>query len=301
MDTLEAVDIVSSYMLRASDALRTSQGSDLVLRALNNAKKFAQRRHDFELNRVQVDVTVSPLPTGGDISTAVLHGTATSVSVKKIERPYLQLTTGEFYPCHFISQNSYADFLRKRIDTGTININVAATQPLLTNQDRRVIQAGVNKLYLVPEITTPQVLVLDVIQWLPDYGFIRTGLSTSTSANNLVASAATFTTWAMAIGQRVVNTTTGASALITGITSQTQLALSANIFTVGDSFSIQTGITSDFFMDNAFDYLMYRAIAELNFFLKEDQRVSISQGKMQESWDSVIAWDSTLVPQTLED
>lgn len=58
-----------------------------------------------------------------------------------------------------------------------------------------------------------------------------------------------------------------------------------------DNSTVQT----DFLLEYCSDYLLYRMITELNFFLKEDQRVSISQAKMTEAWTNVIAWNDCLI------
>ena len=52
--------------------------------------------------------------------------------------------------------------------------------------------------------------------------------------------------------------------------------------------------TTDFFLDYTYDFLMYKALEELNFYLKEDQRVPISQQRMEKLWLDAVAWDNGL-------
>jgi len=58
---------------------------------------------------------------------------------------------------------------------------------------------------------------------------------------------------------------------------------------------------SDFLLDFAFDWLMYRAIYELNFFLKEDERVMISTKLINDAWDAIVKWNSELVAASVDD
>jgi hypothetical protein len=55
---------------------------------------------------------------------------------------------------------------------------------------------------------------------------------------------------------------------------------------------------TNFLLEYAFDFLMYRSILELNFFIKEEERFQVTQKMLDESWNSVIAWDSHLISPT---
>lgn len=55
------------------------------------------------------------------------------------------------------------------------------------------------------------------------------------------------------------------------------------------------GTENDFLLDYCFDYMMYRTIAELNYFLKEDQRIQLSVPLVQSAWDSLKAWNASIV------
>lgn len=62
-----------------------------------------------------------------------------------------------------------------------------------------------------------------------------------------------------------------------------------------------TGAETDFLLDYCFDWLMYRCIFELNFFLKEDERVALSDRLMKESWDAVVGWNNELIKSGSDD
>jgi len=61
------------------------------------------------------------------------------------------------------------------------------------------------------------------------------------------------------------------------------------------------GTENDFLLDNCFDWMMYRCIYELNFFLKEDERVELSTKLMGDSWDAVIKWNDQLINTAVDD
>jgi hypothetical protein len=62
-----------------------------------------------------------------------------------------------------------------------------------------------------------------------------------------------------------------------------------------------TGDEQDFLLENCFDWLMYRTIEELNFFLKEDERVQLSAGLVARSWEAVTRWNANLILQGVDD
>jgi hypothetical protein len=55
---------------------------------------------------------------------------------------------------------------------------------------------------------------------------------------------------------------------------------------------------TNFLFDYGFDFLMYRSIYELNFFIKEDERFQVSTKMLNDSWQSLTAWDVSLVSPT---
>ncbi len=49
--------------------------------------------------------------------------------------------------------------------------------------------------------------------------------------------------------------------------------------------------SSDFFIDNAPNWLLWQSIQCLNGYLKEDQRVSVSQRLLTDAWEAFTQWD----------
>lgn len=52
---------------------------------------------------------------------------------------------------------------------------------------------------------------------------------------------------------------------------------------------------TDFLLTHCETYMLLRSAYQLNFFLKDDQRINISNAVMDKEWHSVVAWDSNLV------
>ena len=51
------------------------------------------------------------------------------------------------------------------------------------------------------------------------------------------------------------------------------------------------GLNTDFFLSFHYDWLIMKTLDYLNLFMKEDQRVAVSQTKMEAAWNSVTAFD----------
>jgi hypothetical protein len=55
---------------------------------------------------------------------------------------------------------------------------------------------------------------------------------------------------------------------------------------------------TNFLLDYGFDYIMYRAIVELNFFIKEDERFQVNTSMVADAWNSLLTWDASLISPT---
>jgi len=55
----------------------------------------------------------------------------------------------------------------------------------------------------------------------------------------------------------------------------------------------------DFFSTECMDWLLMRTLFYLNIFLKEDEKLTISHKVMDEAWQSVKDWDTSLVESTV--
>lgn len=55
---------------------------------------------------------------------------------------------------------------------------------------------------------------------------------------------------------------------------------------------------TNFLFEYGFDFLMYRTLQELNFYLKEDERFPINKQLLSEAWSSLVDWDTSLLSPT---
>lgn len=62
-----------------------------------------------------------------------------------------------------------------------------------------------------------------------------------------------------------------------------------------------TSVTSDFFLDFCEDWMLHRTVLQLNMMLKEDMRVPVSRDMLNDTWHSMLAWDSQLIYNSAED
>lgn len=206
---------------------------DLLLRACNNARLYAERKVDFELSKVDAQLSIASITDGADLSGAVLYGTATAVSVKKIITPYLVMENGTQYPVDLWSRKKWDDRVKRKYEGAkpTDNFDYAG----LTEAPFVVIRDG-NKVFVTPADTesfpTIFTLYMNIVKWLDEY---------DEDADN------------------------------------------------------------DFLLDYCFDWLMYRAIFELNFYLKEDERVNLSSALVADAWDSLVKWNNELMAATVDD
>jgi hypothetical protein len=296
-------DKIAAYMHRPAEVFNFN-GQDMLLQAVNNAKNFAQRVVDFELSRIFTQLPNVSATNGADISGLQLYPSGTAIVAKSLEQAFMATSSGTQFPVDFISRDSYVNRLRRRYDenfslTGDFSSTAVITHPVA------VVQVG-SIIYYIPASTTAASITLyfDAIRWLPDFSTTAlTGTTTATSSGNLVDAGKTFITTGIRIGDVVTNSVTGASASVIAVVSQTMLTLSADIITSGQAYSIAyvDATQTNFLLDYCFDFMMFRSIYELNFYLKEDSRVELSDKLMENIWDNVQKWNATIIGNTVSD
>lgn len=157
-------------------------GVDLLLQAVNNAKRWAQSNYDFEYARSSVTVTVNTT-TGGLLSSAV-DADSNPVVVKKIESAYFPVGTSTV-PIQFWAKKNMVSELRRRYDQPSAGVEAGSTPFVQGYPDITVngylggislpalVQHG-DTLSLYPDVSsvvtgTTVEVSLDVVKWMPDY------------------------------------------------------------------------------------------------------------------------------------
>lgn len=304
MTSLQLYNSVAAFLHRAPQTFIVN-GYDNLLKACNDARRQTERLVDFELARVSVDVPSVSLTDGGSLTYSVLHGTATPVAVKKIKRAFLAFTNGQgTFPIDVRSRDYFVDSAKRQFDlvrpTDRVDKNrIDQYKGFFLFQQGTTIFVTPNDASQFQNASSITVY-LDVFKWLDDYGAtVKSGTATSTSAGKLVNTNTSFISDGVVIGAIVHNTTTNTYATVTAVTA-TQLTLSEDIFVSGNAYTVNTLAESDFLLDFCSDWLMYAAIEQLNFFLKEDERVTLSERLVSRAWNGVLSWNDNLIRQEVE-
>jgi hypothetical protein len=58
---------------------------------------------------------------------------------------------------------------------------------------------------------------------------------------------------------------------------------------------------TSFLFDYCFDWLMFRSMWELNYFLKEDERFPVTSKMLDEYWNNIIQWNATVIGSNVDD
>ena len=210
---------VAAYINRDAAALVVG-GVDLLLEAINDAKRAGQRDFDFPQLRGRAFIQTSYF--GANLSTAVSNpeGTGTAVPIQHVYAawryaPFTIGATNDYIRTQKYEFMSEAD-MRNIIPA----LNDAIKEPniLPITYKQRAYVRGTD--FFLTGVTTPTWVWLDVISQLPDYS----------------------------------------------VDSDT-----------------------DFFLVDYRDWMLIKTIECLNFYLKEDSRVSISNAQMNLKWNSVLA------------
>lgn len=138
------------------------EGTDLLLTALNSARKKAELVHDFEYTRTEVDLVVDAA-SGGLISAAKVAGTTTSIAIKSINQGGVVGVNGQVTPVKFVS--------KKETETiGVVNRYPSDAEISSSVCRRRLVQVG-QQIFSYPLGTTGQLskLRLNAYTWMAEY------------------------------------------------------------------------------------------------------------------------------------
>jgi hypothetical protein len=165
-------------------------GSDLLVLAINNAKRWAQAQRDFDACRTQAKVTVS-LSSGAAISAVTLLDGTTACNVKVIECAYMSWNDQTLKPINFLDRKTQSSELRKRLKGWPFRQTLDSPPIDFSNslgiEDTPNLYQQGTSLYLWPQTnaafgsSTSIVVTLDVVQYLPDYTSSNVAVVSGTS------------------------------------------------------------------------------------------------------------------------
>lgn len=144
---------------------------DKLAWAINAAKDWAQQVEKFELSKALVDITVDRV-AGGALSTAVLHGTATPVTIRSLDRAFVQATGGgSLVPIRLSRRGALVEAVGRGIEDIPLEERRTETTFPSGFTDFEAYQIGTN-VFLYPWSDTllgsSTVVSFDVLSWLPD-------------------------------------------------------------------------------------------------------------------------------------
>lgn len=245
-------------------------GPDKLLIAINNAKLFLQRQIDFEYSRCAVDLLVDPI-LGGSIDRCVDRVTGETVKVKKIEAYYLRHKYDEFKPLNKMTRRTIADQVRKgenhnfgetiyhqhEYDRGRTRTSRVAGA---THGDPVVYVHG-RSVFLYPRMNHHDDIAM-YQHWYP---------------SDYIAQMPESKLPPVPLTCDVIPFLPDYRSVLDGKPGQFPKAH-----------------TEDFILDFCADYMLFRALSELNVFLKDSEQISISQSKMAEALENIRNWNADI-------
>lgn len=146
----------------------TINGVDTLGVAINNARRAAERIHDFRYSETTASLSITA--NGASLTAATAVGWATLIPIKRVRRVSLPLAGGDHLPIEFMTVDDYLARIRRQTGrTAYSPANTLAAQGVsFTNPV--AYQQG-QSLFLAPasQFTFPVTATLDVVQFLPDY------------------------------------------------------------------------------------------------------------------------------------
>lgn len=171
--TVGTIKALAASYLQKAPADFVVNGVDLLLAALNNARKAAELLHDFNANRVSAQIQVDPT-NGANLSTAVLKGTGTAVSLKEFITFYLADTNGEI-PLYHHSKKNIAVWMKER-NWNARGRYLSTEVRYPDDQYLRTLRIGPTEVYIdgtqvyiQPTQESTTTLYIDGVKWMSDY------------------------------------------------------------------------------------------------------------------------------------
>jgi hypothetical protein len=150
--------LMAGYMKRSDVADFTINSVDTSLVALNSARKYAERMHNFVHSQGFATLAIAST------------GTTITATIKTIQHVGLPVAGSEYMPCEFLTDQEWTDRLRRLMGRTAYTPASTLTQLGFSNTNPVAYQQG-TKLYLAPapQFSFPVTVQLDVVNWLSDY------------------------------------------------------------------------------------------------------------------------------------
>ena len=161
--------MIAAYVTRASGSLTSVNSQDILLQAINDARRAAQRDHNFELNRTE-DAYLSTHLGGAAWTTAAktTPGGATACLLKRVDEVwnYTSKAVGAttYYPRTSRIDFSYTGQFKRELPT--VDNNMVTDPSSYAVQNKFAYVVGPN--LFVTTVETATIYKLVGIKWLDD-------------------------------------------------------------------------------------------------------------------------------------
>jgi hypothetical protein len=168
MQIIDLKNLIAGYLDQTNLGVFTINTEDTLLVALNNARKTAERAHDFYYSQADAYLSVSTSAGNPITGAKTTSGGNTAISIKRIRSAQLAVSDG-YIPIEFMRHDEYISRQRKQVGREPyIAGNTMASYGIAT-ENPIAVQHG-QTLYLAgATFTYPIIVKLDVVQWMPDY------------------------------------------------------------------------------------------------------------------------------------
>lgn len=168
MTIAELKTFIAVYMGRSTANDLILNGLDTALVALNSARRYLERAHNFKY--AEVNAFLSIPSTGGllTLANSVVALSGTLIGVKSVSSVMLPVASSGYQPIEFMTEDEWVARTRRQIGRQPYDASKTLAQlGVTTNMNPVAYQQG-QTLFLDPSPGTVTAQ-LNVTRWMPDY------------------------------------------------------------------------------------------------------------------------------------
>lgn len=145
-------------------------GVDLLLLALNNARKSAERIRSFRYAEINATLSIVSNAAGGNLATAVEAGTSTLVTIREIDSVQLPDRVGNLFSVEFMTNDEWNDRIKRQIGRAGYDPTLSLAEMGVYTENPIAYQQG-QKIFLYPaeQFSFPTTVTMNIAQFMPDY------------------------------------------------------------------------------------------------------------------------------------
>lgn len=171
----EIVKNVLEYSQGLPDGIPDARLESMALRAVNNARKWAERQHDFQLSLVSVKGVVPATGAGlawagelEDFYGELVGDVVVKYKLKGIQTVYILTDDGAQLPIHHMRKNRLAQDVREDVKYGYEGTSAGLVGTTYCGYTPQAYFHG-PKMFLNPSSEVDRNVVIDGFRWMGDY------------------------------------------------------------------------------------------------------------------------------------